>query len=114
VNVPRTGSPTPQPPRLAPLPQPPVNPITPDMLDPTQFDQINPLKTPDKADGCNCDKPAKKKKKQSKERDVCYSGTYRQLKKGIIYKRGKRVPCTKGEANLPSRPNPRFEFPSLF
>jgi len=48
--------------------------------------------TPNK-DNCSCAKKKKKKKKKSKPRDVCYRGTYRQLKKGISYVKQEEVPC---------------------
>lgn len=46
---------------------------------------------PTKTDECDC--APKKKKKKSEPRTECFRGTYRQLKKGIIYNRIEKVPC---------------------
>jgi len=89
----------PRPPRPAPgLPDFFTDP-SPDLLtDPSP----EPLGDPDRADPCNCEKPAKKKKKPPAERAVCKQGTYTQRKKGIKYSPRRTVPCTKGDV-VPER-----------
>jgi hypothetical protein len=84
-------------------PGPGFNPSPGPNLDP--FEEPFSPKPPPATDQCACDKePKKKKKKKSEPRTVCYSGTYRQLKKGIIYNRGKEVPC---DAAAPRRAAPK-------
>jgi hypothetical protein len=39
------------------------------------------------------EKPKKKDKPKKNQRDRCYRGTYRQLKRGTIFHRIKEVPC---------------------
>lgn len=67
-----------------------------------------PTKPPGKSDRCNCAKPSdkKKKKKKPKERDVCYRGTYRQLRKGISYNRLEEIPCEAKSKAKKAKKNP--------
>ena len=59
--------------------------------EPTPLIEFGPQPAGPKKDTCTC--PKKKKKKKSRPRDVCYRGTYRQLRKGIAYTRQEQVPC---------------------
>lgn len=62
--------------------------------------QPQPMRAP--ADPCKCTKVGdKKERKKRQPRTVCYRGTYRQLSKGISYKRLEEVPC---EAKAPKEP----------
>jgi len=85
------------------------NPFTPPGLDKDldPFEQPFTPKEPKDPDSCQCEKePKKKKKKKAEDRTVCYRGTYRQLKKGISYKRLEEVPCdakTERKAKTPRK-----------
>lgn len=66
-----------------------------------------------KKDTCTCDEPKKKKKPKKDARTVCYRGTYRQLKRGITYKKLEEVPC---EAPTRKDRKPRIpkSLPNIF
>lgn len=90
----------------------PIDAPGPDLdLDPFPLPSPEPF-TPNK-DACQCDKKKPKKKKR-KERDVCYRGTYVQLKRGISYRRVEQVPCdTKApKAAKTSTPRKRRKTPT--
>lgn len=101
----RTPTVTPEDPILTflqPLPTPstPLQPVL------TEFSP-QPLKPV--SNTCSCAPKKKPKKKKSKDRDICYRGTYVQRKKGISYKKIEEVPC---EAKSKSKPSTRSS-PSL-
>lgn len=74
---------------------------------PIPFRSISPLGSPDvqpeplpigkptKPDttDCQCTKPDKKDKKKRKTRDVCHTGTYVELKNGLLKYRRREIPC---------------------
>jgi hypothetical protein len=68
--------------KQVPLPKPTPAPDAP----PREALDLNPKR-------CQCPKQEKKEKKERKEREVCYSGTYRELKKGLSKHRRKEIPC---------------------
>lgn len=108
-------SPLPAPPRGSPArpgaPLPidalPVDDLATPFADPLA--SFDPLKLPPKKDACDCDGGGgkKKKKKKRKERDVCFRGTYRQLRKGISYRRLEEVPCTTAKESRAAPKKPR-------
>lgn len=81
-------------------PRPVVPPA--DDLDPffQPFSPVFPDPEPIEAGSCDCSKPKvdQKERKKPTPRAVCYRGTYRQLSKGIIYKRLEQIPCAQGGA----------------
>lgn len=62
--------------------------------------------TPNK-DQCQCAKKKKKKPKKRKPRDVCYRGTYLELRKGISKTRLEEVPCSDTAPKKPKISTPR-------
>lgn|SRR5512139_1943509 len=85
------------PPKLQPPPRDqPGDGLAP-TLKPDLFEFPFDLPLPQLADPCAAAKQ-KDKKPPRPPRNECWSGTYRQLSKGIIYRRRRRVPCqpTKG------------------
>lgn len=98
--VPNIQTPMPSP-APSPAPRPYVPPtIRPELLaQPGTVPQPQPV--PKEAlDRCKCEKP--KEREPRPPRQVCYSGTYRQLSKGIVYKRGKQIPCAPSGAGTRS------------
>lgn len=106
------------PPKLQPIGDPVLNPLfdpheptidlepfRPGAPAPDPFEQPFAPKEKDPNDTCNCDKEPKKKKKKKKSepRSICYKGTYRQLRKGISYRRGEQVPCDDKAPRAPAR-----------
>lgn len=90
-----------------PVPEDTVTPLA-DFL--TEF---GPGPVLPKKDTCSCAKKKKKKKKKSKPRDVCYRGTYLELRKGLSKTRVEQVPCSDKapprakKAKAPRKPAPR-------
>ena len=78
----------------------PLDPFNFDVPGPT-FPGVDPISDPflvppgQNADPCNCggDQKKKKKKKKPKPRDVCYRGTYRELRNGLSKSRLEEIPC---------------------
>jgi len=97
------GEPTAAPPEVVPFdPYQPFNPYVPDFAPGPGFAPTPDLAPfpfappPNRADPCNCKScggDKKKKKKKPKEREICYRGTYRQLRKGISYNKLEEIPC---------------------
>lgn len=89
------------------------DPLTPLDFDPVEDPGELLRQPPRDADACGCSSGGKKKKKKKpKERDVCYRGTYVQLKKGISYRRLEQVACDakapkKEKAAAPRRRTPK-------
>jgi len=113
-------------PKPVPLPfDPPMEQPLPDGIIP-HFDFPVDLATPsfpyappdDAKKDCKCapckDKKDKKKKKP-KERTVCYEGHYVEHSRGLTKKRGKQIPCEKGQAAQPRarRPGRAPSLPGL-
>lgn len=90
VDYPATDTFAPPRPGTGYVPQP-----TPGPGDFASPDEILNLQPPDNAD-CSC-APKKKKRKKTKERDVCRKGTYIQKKKGIVYMPREIVSCSTGK-----------------
>lgn len=115
----------------SPVPAPPRTdirtPTVPDFLTPTftptvvpepiltQF-QPKPLTAHEQ---CDC-APKKKKKKDKKDRTVCYRGTYTETKRGLSKKKLEEIPCeaapraTKAKKTTPkTKPTKPGQFPGL-
>jgi len=92
-------------------PQPFADPID----TPSPFDTFDPMPlplpqpdpfTPNK-DQCGCAKKKKDKKAKKKPRDVCYRGTYVELRKGLSKTRLEEVPCSDTAPKKPKSSTPR-------
>lgn len=82
------------PPGPAPVGTQPYMPPGLDVFDDPLGFETETQPQPKRADGCECEKPEKKKRQPKPPRAECWQGTYTQRAKGIVYARKRRVPCT--------------------
>lgn len=106
-------------PAVGPRPQTPTRPpVIPSPFDPgigggpvpglEPAPTLTPPRAPTGASSCSCPKP--KKKKNSKDRTVCWGGTFIEKAKGLNKRRRYRVDCKTGKrigSDLPKTPAPR-------
>lgn len=83
----------------------------------TPFPDADPFgptsEPPRKTDTCACGGKEKKPKKKKPPRAECWRGTYRQLAKGMIYKRLEQIPCVSGSSKKKA-PRTPTTLPDIF